>query len=255
MSAQPIDPDEAPVEPPKNTRPRRKTARGDNRASGNPAAVEEANKSADEMTEPVDPNQIPEEREEWFRNPGFQRMKTSWEGEDKKQMDRVQYAIQKRVWDTFPEALAIMYDLYKIVREPEVDENTGEIRVDAFGQPVWRKDPFTNTYIEDWTVLTLRQKEDFLFRIATQLFEWEQRSADLWTEAMFSKGMFTERFAIEFDAPIHGTIDDRNARGNKEAAEERYFALMNSAVSRKAEALVRSMDRLQTRLKDTLGRA
>ena len=69
---------------------------------------------------------------------------------------------------------------------------------------------------------------------------------------MFSKGMFVERFSIEYDAPMHGTIDDRNARGNKEAAEERYFALMNSSVSRKADALVRTMTNLQLRIKDTL---
>lgn len=255
MSAQPIDPDETPAEPPKNTRKRRTTARGNNRASGDTAAVEEAEKSADEASAPFEDDQLPEEREEWFRNPGFRRMKTVWEGEDKRMMDRVKVAIERRVWDTFPEALAIMNDLYDIVRERAVNPTTGEVVVDAYGQPVWVKNEFTGAYVEDWTLLTTRQKEDFLFRITTQLFEWEQRAGDLWTEAMFSKGMFTERFAIEFDAPIHGTIDDRNARGNKEAAEERYFALMNSATSRRADALVRSMTHLMLRLRDTLGQA
>ena len=51
---------------------------------------------------------------------------------------------------------------------------------------------------------------------------------------------FTERFAVEFDAPNHGTVDDRNARANTLASEERFFAIMNTAVSRKAEAICRT---------------
>lgn len=237
---------------PKKRAARKPRPRGDNRASGKSAAVEEGEKSADEATTEVEEKVLPEEREEWFRAPGFQRMKTAWEGEDKRQMDRVQGLIDKRVFDTFPEAYAIMSDLWDIVREPEVNPETGEVRYDPYGFKIWVRNPVTNQYVEDWSQLTIRQREDFLFRITTQLFDWEQRAADLWTEAMFAKGMFVERFSIEYDAPIHGTIDDRNARGNKEAAEERYFALMNAAVSRKADALVRSMNNLMLRLKDTL---
>lgn len=261
MSAEPaVDPwtgepvGEEPKAPAKKATHRtRKKARGDNRASGKPAAVEEGEKSADEATSPVEEQVLPEEREEWFRSPGFQRMKTAWEGEDKRQMDRVQVLIDKVVFDTFSDAYAVMSDIYDVVREPEVDEATGEIRHDPLGFVVWKRNPLTERYYEDWSQLTIRQREHFLFQITTSLFDWEQRAADLWTKAMFSKGMFVEKFAIEYDAPIHGTIDDRNARGNKEAAEERYFALMNSAISRKADALVRTMTNLQLRLKDTLG--
>jgi hypothetical protein len=261
VSDDPIDPthpDKVEKKPAKKAAAKKTTkkaaprARGDNRASGKPAATEEGEKSADEATSPVDDNVLPEEREEWFRNPGFQRMRTDWTGKDKAQMDRLQVVIDKAVFDTFPEAYSIMSDIYDIVREQEVNESTGQLLVDAYGFKVWKRNPLTNLYYEDWSLLSYRDREDFLFRITTQLFEWEQRAADLWTRAMFSKGMFVERFSIEYDAPIHGTIDDRNARG-KEAAEERYFALLNSAVSRKAEALVRTMTNLQLRLKDTLG--
>ncbi len=233
----------------KKAAPRKRSAK----RPGDTTASHEASKSADEATTPVETEALPEEREEWFRAPGFQRMKVAWEGQDKAMLDRAQHAISRRIWDTFPEALAIMNDIYETVRLKEPNPVTSEPMVDGFGFTVWQKDSLTGAYIEDWTLLDSRQKEHFLFRIATQIFEWEQRSADLWTEAMFSKGMFTERFSIEFDAPIHGTVDDRNARGNKEAAEDRYFAIYNAAVSRKAEAIVRSMNILMLRLKDTLG--
>jgi hypothetical protein len=231
-----------------------KPARGKKRMSGDSAGQEEAEKAGEAVDDEAaaDPKVDVEAEADWFRAPGFQRMKTAWEGDDKRQMDRIQVTIDRVVFETFTDAYAVMSDIYDLVREPMIQEG-GEIQTDPAGFTLWARNPLTGAYIEDWSNLTIRQREDFLFRITTSLFEWEQRAADLHTRAMFSKGMFVEKFAIEYDAPISGTIDDRNARGNKEAAEDRYFALMNSAVSRKAEALVRAMTNLMLRLKDTLG--
>lgn len=233
----------------------RTKARGQNRASGLPPGIEEGQKSMDEAESPPEDDVLPEERAEWWKSPGFQRMRTEWTGDDKRVMDRIQALIARRLFDAFPEAYGIMEEIYELVREPAVNLATGEITRDPYGFVVWQRNPLTNQPIEDWTKLTNNQRENFLFQITTQLFEWEQRAADLWTSAMFSKGMFVEKFSIEYDAPMAGTIDDRNARGNKEAAEERYFALMNSALSKKADALVRTMTNLQLRLKDVLGSA
>lgn len=218
------------------------------------AANREADRQADETfeTPTTGKDDLPDEREEWFRAPGLQRMKMTLSRDDKAVMDRVHGAIERRIVEMFPDALAVMSDLYDIVREQEVDPVTGELKVDAYGFKVWAKDPATGAYIEDWSQLTYRQREDFLFRITTSLFEWSQRAVDLWADAMFAKAIFTERFAIEYDAPMAGTIDDRNAVGNVKAAEDRYFALMQTAVSRKADALVRTMEVLGQRIKDTI---
>lgn len=211
-----------------------------------------ADDEAEKMDQPVDPAVLPEEREEWFQSPGFRRMKTEWTGDDKAQLDRVQGAIERRVFDTFTDAYVVISDLYDVIRDQEVNTETGEIKVDQFGFPIWKKSPVTGAYVEDWTRLTYVQRDNFLMRITTALFDWEQRSADLWTEAMFSKAMFTEHHAIEFDKPMAGTIDDRNAVATVKSADDRYFALMLTAVSRKAEALVRTMTNLQLRLRDTI---
>lgn len=243
------------TEKPKSaSRPRRRTTKkAAARKSGKTPATEEGEKQADDATGEPQSEEVPEEREQWFRSPGFQRMKTAWDGPDKAQLDRVQTVIDKVILETFQDAYAVMSDIYDIVREPEVDEISGEIKTDQYGFTVFKRNPLTGAHYENWAELSTRQREDFLFRITSSLFDWEQRAADLWTRAMFSKGMFVEKFSIEYDAPIHGTIDDRNARGNVEAAEDRYFALMNSAISRKADALVRTMTNLQLRLKDVLG--
>lgn len=215
-------------------------------------ANDAADEQADQMDSPVEDKVLEEEREEWFQSPGFRRMQTEWTGEAKAQLDRVQGAIDRRVFEEFKDAYAVISDLYDVVREPVVNTVTGEVQTDAAGFPLWLKDPLTGVYIEDWTRLTYAQRDNFLMRITTSLFVWEMRSAELWTEAMFSKAIFTEHHAIEFDRPISGTIEDRTAVANVKSADSRYFALMLTAVSRKAEALVRTMTNLQLRLKDTI---
>jgi hypothetical protein len=47
------------------------------------------------------------------------------------------------------------------------------------------------------------------------------------------------------------TIDDRTQWGHQFSAEERYFAVFRSVLSRKADALVRSMERLRRMLEST----
>jgi hypothetical protein len=47
-------------------------------------------------------------------------------------------------------------------------------------------------------------------------------------------------------------VEDRTQNGHLGAREERYLAIFLAARSRKAEALVKSMDRIGQRLKDTI---
>lgn len=234
--------------PAKKTAAKKTTTRRARDAKAVERAVE---KQSEEMTEEITVP-IPEEEEQWFRSPGFQRMRTDWTGEDAAHMQRLQGAIDRRLFEMFTDAFAVMSDLYDTVREQAVDPNSGELLVDPSGFKVWARDPVTGAYVEDWTTLTTRQKENFLHRITTALFEWEQRAETLRTEALFAKGVWTERFAIEYDAPMSGTIEDRTAVGNIKSAEDRYFALMVTSVSRKADALVRTMNNLALRLRDTL---
>ena len=69
---------------------------------------------------------------------------------------------------------------------------------------------------------------------------------------MFAKAQWEERFSIAFDAPMSGTVDDRRAAGNIDAREERYFAIFLSLYSRKADSIVRSMELLSQRLRDSM---
>lgn len=215
------------------------------------AAVRETQDAAEQAEEQVEEQVLDAERRRMFKTPGFARMRLDWEGDDRAVVQRAQSSVEGRINRLFADALGLMYDLYDVVRTPEATED-GERKVDHLGLTVWKRKP-SGDFEEDWTRLTQRQKEDFLFRITTRLFDWEQRAADLWMDSMFAKAQWEESFAYAYDRPLAGTIDDRRAKGNIDSAEERYFAIYQSALSRRADAIVRTMGLLGQRLKDTLG--
>lgn len=223
---------------------------GKTRASGQTAAAEEAKEATDDLDQPME-HDLPEDRpRSRHRTPVFARMRTEWNREDHLVVQRAQVAVDERIQRAFAGAFEVMNEVYDIVREPEVDDG-GEVIRDRWGWPVWARNDYGG-FVEDFTRLTVKQKEHLLFKITTRIFEWEQAAADAWGEAMLAKAAFEEQFAIGFDKSSKGTVDDRKAQGNLEAREERYFAIFVSTYSRKADAIVRSLTLLGQRLRDTL---
>lgn len=221
------------------------------RASGKtPAeeAVEEAAKNADTPAEP----ELPDERARRFKTPGFSRMTLEWRGDDAKVMALVKNRVNTLIGEQFTDAFDIMHAFYELVREPvRLD---GEIQRDGFGFTVWQRTP-TGGYVENWDRINHRERERFLYLITTRLFDWQQRAADAWAEAMMSKAIWEEEFATAFESlpPVSATrptIQDRENRGRKGSAEARYFAIMWSYYSRKADGICRAMELLSQRLKD-----
>jgi hypothetical protein len=223
---------------------------GQVRASGETAARETADEQEDTLGTPEEATEPIEESLDWqFTN--FHRMRTSWNDEDHATISRINSAVEERVFEMFTDAFEVMNGIWGIVRLAEEDGD-GKPVLDRHGYPVWQR-TLTGAYIEDWSRLTYAQRENFLYTIVTNQFLWEQRSASVWAEAMMAKAMFTEHFSHAFDRPEgRMTVEARTARGNLEAAEDRYFALFVSALSKRADALVRSMDRLAMRLRDSL---
>lgn len=186
-----------------------------------------------------------------FSSTGLSRMKLEWGGEDAQSIIRAQAAVNDRMMSSFRDAYQLMHDIFVLVREPEVDPSTGEVLVDSHGWPKWKR-TISGGWEEDWSRLTRKQKENFLFQITTRLFAWEMSAAESWGEAMFAKAQWEERFAVSYDAPVTGTISDRTARGRMGASDDRVFAIFLTLYSKKAEAVVRTMTLLAQRLKDTL---
>ena len=189
------------------------------------------------------------ESKKW-KTPGFQKMRLDWRSDDRDSLVRMKGAVDRAIMKQFGEVYQILNTFYNVVRTPVADAN-GEIQTDPWGFPIWERNEF-GSFVEDYTKLTRKEHENFLYTFTTRLFQWQQDAIDLWGEAMFAKAQWEEAFSIGFQRPGSGTVDDRTAAGRIDAREERYFALYLSLISRKADALVRSIELIAQRLKDTL---
>lgn len=185
----------------------------------------------------------PPDRTRQFRHTNFSRMRTEWGADDKVQIEDIHHLARQVLEARFAVAYDVLDRLWLCVRSPRIGPG-GELVPGANGRPQWETHP-NGSPVEDWSQLTDRQREDFIFEITTHLFEWEQESSILWTEAMYAKVRWEQAFASGYTAPTgRYTIDDRTQMGHMGSANERYFGIFEAALSRRAEALVRSMSRI-----------
>lgn len=231
------------------------------KASGMTGADEAAREEAKSLLAPLEPSDTelalpggattrPEDVHTSM-TPAFTRMRTDFNSPDREVVDQMRRAVDLLIQKHFAEVFDIFYQIYELVREQEVDTSTGHVKTDEHGLPVWRRSP-TGAYIEDWSKMTVAERERFLYQLTIGLFRWEQAAADLWGEAMFGRAQFEESFSHGFEE-LNGdrpTIDDRTARARIRAAEHRYRSVYLSYLSRRADAVVRSAERLAQRIKD-----
>lgn len=221
------------------------TTRKSGLTSGHEEAAEESKKLFEQDIEQATAPIEDESSVRKFRTPGFHRMKVDFSEEERivvqSQIERAEDWLRR----DFPEAFHILQQVYEIVRNQVIIE--GEALLDKRGEPVWSKTTTGHIY-EDYSRLTMKQRESFLFQITTWLFVWEQMASNVWTEAMFARVAWEEKHAIDYDAPRNKTMGERDALAKKGAIDERYFAVFLAGYSRKAEALVRTMRTMAQRM-------
>jgi hypothetical protein len=216
-----------------------------------------------ESDEPADVTQergmevsLPPDRTRQFTHTSFSRMRTTWAGDDAVRIGEITAVTNEIIQDQFRVAFAIVERIHRHVRTPRLDTDTGELLHYPDNTPMWELDEL-GAPVENWGLLGDRDRETLLGTINLFLFEWELLAVDRWAEAMYSKVQWEERFAKGFTAlpgmQITGkpTIDDRTHWGHLHSADERYFAVFQSVLSRKADAIIRSMIRLQRLLEGT----
>jgi hypothetical protein len=219
------------------------------RASGKSTSEEVTRDQAAELDQPIDP-QLPDERKRRFNTPGMSRIRMEWLPEQQLAINRMHKAIDDRLANEYGDAFGLMFELYRVIREPIM--RNGEPILDSQGLPQWKVSP-TGQYVEDWGKLNMKQRERFLYQITTRLFVWEQRATEAWAESMYAKVEWEMSFSTGYDQPGEGTkdtIEGRTARGKLAARDDHFLAIFRTYYSRKAEALVRSLERISQRLKD-----
>lgn len=217
-------------------------------------AVQEA---AAEFDKPIEDIETPDPRR--FQRTGFSHMPLKWDGSpvnpgdspkgDAVMMARIHGAVRAAMEATFADALEVLQEIYEIVREPVMVGD--EPKRDSEGLVVWQTSPGGNP-IENWKLMGIREREHYIYVITTRLFDWESRATEAWAEAMFAKALWEDRYSIGYRKlpGAKATVDDRTAMARLESREERYFALFKTYFSRQAEALVRTFQLLNQRLKD-----
>jgi hypothetical protein len=224
------------------------------RASGLTAAEEVTREESAALDKPIENDTMHVERKRTFKTTGLARMRTTdWDPETKIVMDMLARKVDEVIEREFYEALVIMNRVYDPVREQDTDPQTGKPLMDRFGWPVWRRHQ-TGGYVEDWTRMTDRDREGYLYQITLYLFEWQQTQADLWAQSMYAKAVWEDSFSEGYESvdDRKATIEARTARGRLHAREDRYFAIFQTHISRRADGIVQSMERISQRLKDTL---
>jgi hypothetical protein len=196
--------------------------------------------------EPLAPD-IPPERTRQFTHVNFSRMRTDWPAEDKTKMQEIGRLADNVLAARFADAWWLLERLYRVVREPRVTTD-GEVIRDLAGHIRWKRNEH-GFYIEDWSRLGDAQRDDFLHELVIHMVEWRQQAAVMWGSAMFAKGIWEEAFAYGYTTPRGKlTIDDRTQAGHLDSIEERYFAIFQSMLSRRADALIRSLAGIETLL-------
>lgn len=196
--------------------------------------------------DPLAPD-LPPDRTRQFSHVNFQRMRTDWPKEDKIKIQEITRLADQVLAARFADAWWLLERLYRVVREPRTTTD-GVIIKDLAGHIQWKRNA-EGFYIEDWSRLGDAERSDFLHELVIHMVEWGQQAATMWGSAMFAKGIWEEAFAYGYTTPRGKlTIDDRTQQGHLASIEERYFAIFQSILSRRGDALLYSMRRLETML-------
>lgn len=216
--------------------------------------IEEADAGLDHPEEgPLTPSVLGE-RARTFKHTGLSRMRTSWGPDEQLVMDEIRTRARMVVRHEFRAAFALMEEIHRLVRTPLVDKSTGEIMTNLDGSWRWEANEFGNP-VEHWERLGDAQRDGLMHTIATHLYEMELKAVDMWGESMFAKGRWEEVFAHAFIAPEGRlTVDDRTQRGQDASMEARYLAIFKAVVSKQADAVIRSLTRIQGVLEKTARR-
>ena len=212
--------------------------------------VREVSEEADKTTE-ID---LHDDRTREFSHLSQSRMaRTSWRPEDKEAMSGIHAVIDRLLLEHYSDAYQVMNELYEIVREPQVLEG-GVIAEDQYGFTVWARTE-SGAFVEDYSKLGYAEVKDLLFKITTRLFAWEQSAAQLHGDAMYAKALWEASYAEGYNnSRLSGgkTVEDRMQAAREASMDDRFFGLFQANLSRRADALVRSMTLLSQRLKDVL---
>lgn len=171
---------------------------------------------------------------------GSSKIRYTWKAEDQAILAALRSTVQTLIQRDFAEVLEALDELYLSIRSPKANEQ-GVVQMDGRGRTAWETDERGNP-VEDWSLLTGQDVEVCLLKMSRVKFELSQRVSSLFAEALFAKHIHNDAWHAEYESMVEGTQKDREARANREAKQDRYFAFYRYTIWASADALLKEVN-------------
>lgn len=175
-------------------------------------------------------------------------LRTEWREDEKSVVQELITSADAEIRTRFAEAFQVERKFLSKVRTPELDEY-GNVKVNPDGSPIWRRNP-DGTVLEDWSLVTLSDMDEFVMNASAWAFFGAQDSVDIWAEAVVAKLMLDEEYDAKYSSMVSGTIADKQARASRHTQDSRYFAAYLAILDRKAKEVVSRLDQTVRRVEN-----
>jgi len=179
----------------------------------------------------------------------FEKIRFAWRPEDQAILDRVRLAADRSFAQLFSEAVAVIDGFYETLRIPEVNQH-GVVVLGADQRPIWRRDPGTGKFVEQWDQLTGQDIEQALMNIQRIRFQAAPEVNWLMNEAIYARHVADDAKDEAWASVIQGTQGDRTAKANRVSRQDRYHAYFRYVLWSHADTFMREMTAFAKKLSD-----
>lgn len=169
-------------------------------------------------------------------------------------VQRIEEAAEQMAADLFGWADNALDRFYESVRVPELNP-AGTVATDANGRVVWKRDPDTGQFLEDWRRLDGMDVEAAIMDLQRVIVRASDEVARLHGRTAMAQAVKDDEYWEAYRAVIDGTVNDRTASAHRATRDSRYFyfytyLLWNRANQRleAVKAVKRDLEFMRSRL-------
>lgn len=181
----------------------------------------------------------------------FSKIEFKWRASDEKIIEQIRVGVDQLMRNLYADMKIVVDNFYAETRKPEVNSETGVVRLDGGGRVIWQKDA-NGKEIEDWSQLTGQDIEKTLFDISRLKLDLAPRVNHLLGEAVFAKHTADDSFQDSYAELVEGTIGDRNAHAARKSREDKYGAYFRWMLWSEASVFLKEVDNFSRLLERVL---
>lgn len=155
----------------------------------------------------------------------FEKIRFNWRPEDQTIKARIGVLVDQEFGKNFYPAIQIFEQFFGAMHVPETQwfgDQEVNLR-DAHGRQVYKRGP-DGHLLEDYTQLTGQDFEVAILRLEKLRLDLRPRLSELLADAVYAKSCAGDFHDDAYHQTYDGTINDRNARANRESRPDRYHA-------------------------------